>query len=131
MEDSGVKLGYFVQKCKELSEKINAKQAEAEKYFNSGEIVQGVKKVRVMLTLCPANQFAAGKLVELKDKIGKQSQSLYSTGLEQYANGNIVEAIGSWEKVIELSPDTATAKSARDNIENAKKKVEGLKKFKK
>lgn len=125
-DPSDDRLAYLQDKCREMSGRINAKEAEAEKYFNNGELVQGVKKVRVILTLCPSSEFAADKLNELKDSIGKQAERFYNEGLDKYTLGNVVDAISLWEKVIELDPAGNTAAHARENIEQAKIKLKNI-----
>jgi len=128
--DTADRLTYLEEKCREMSGKISVKEGEAEKYFNKGEMAEGVKKVRVILTLCPMNEFASGKLSELKDTISMQVKKYYLEGVDQYTNGNVIEAIGSWEKAIAMDPAGSTAGNARENIEKAKKKLESLKKYK-
>jgi tetratricopeptide (TPR) repeat protein len=128
--DTADRLTYLEEKCREMSGKISVKEGEAEKYFNKGEMLEGVKKVRVILTLCPMNEFASDKLNSLKDSIGLQVKKYYLEGVDQYTNGNIIEAIGSWEKAISLDPAGNTAANARENIDKAKKKLENLKNLK-
>jgi len=125
-DPSDERLIFLRGKCKEMSDKIKVKEGEAEKYLNGGEFVEGVKKVRVILTLCPTSEFATEKLDALKGSISKQVEKYYSDGLEQYTNEKVVESIQSWEKVVELDPASNTAASARENIEKAKKKLKNL-----
>jgi tetratricopeptide (TPR) repeat protein len=124
------RLSYLREKCNEMLDKMKTKEGEAEKYFNKGELVEGVKKVRVILTLCPNSEFASGKLEDLKDYIGQQVKYLYGEGIKKYTNEKIDEAIAAWEKVIELDPNGNTAASARENIEKAKTKLKTMKTLK-
>jgi len=120
------RLTYFRKKCMEMSDKIDMKAGEAETFFNKGNIMEGVKKVRVILTLCPVNEFALGKLRQFKGNIKKQADYLYTEGMDKYASRQIIEAIMDWEKVIEIDPDGNTAAKAKENIEKAREKIKNI-----
>ncbi len=75
--------------------------------------------------LNPLDKFSIEAKLNLGD-MGRLSQrnkidNLYYTGLEEYANGNIEEAIKYWEEVLKLDP---TYLPAKDNIKIAKKALE-------
>jgi tetratricopeptide (TPR) repeat protein len=120
------RLTYFRKKCMEMADKIDMKAGEAETFFNKGNIMEGVKKVRVILTLCPVNEFALGKLREFKGNIKKQADYFYSEGIDKYGSKEIIEAIMDWEKVIEIDPDGNTAVKAKENIEKAREKLKNI-----
>ncbi len=113
----------YIQKAKERLEKIKRNVAEADSFLNAGKMAQGVKKLREVARLCPANSYAGERLLGLRNVIKSECEKLYKKGLNSYVNNNIVDAISQWEKIEMLDPDGEFNEKAKRNIEDAKKKL--------
>jgi tetratricopeptide (TPR) repeat protein len=121
------RMAYLEKRSAEMMHKIRDKEKEAEKFLDNGDIYDGVKKVRVILSICPMSDFAKGKIQELKTPITKQAEALYRDGLDKYTGDDIAGAINCWEKVIELDSSGTKADKSRDNIERVKVKLRNMK----
>jgi tetratricopeptide (TPR) repeat protein len=119
----------YMQKAKERLDKIKRSVAEADSFLNAGKMVEGVKKLREVTKLCPANSYAGERLAGLRNVIKNEAERLYKKGLTSYVNSNLVDAISQWEKIEMLDPEGEFAVKAKKNIEDAKQKLKGFEKM--
>jgi len=119
----------YIQKARERLDKINRNVAEADSFLNAGKMAEGVKKLREVTRLCPANSYAGERLAGLRNVIKLEAEKLYKNGLSSYVNNNIVDAVSQWEKIDMLDPEGEFNVKARKNIEEAKQKLKGFEKM--
>ncbi|MEE9591025.1 MAG: tetratricopeptide repeat protein, partial [Thermodesulfobacteriota bacterium] len=96
--------------------------------YNKGEIDGAILGFKRVLNIDPTNQLAKrylGKIDKTKARkaVEKEVERHYLSGIELYTDGKYLDAIKSWEKVLELDPQH---QKALLNIEKAKRKLEGV-----
>ena len=96
--------------------------------YNSGNDLGAKAAFKGVLKTDPANRDAKSYLARIAKRAApklskKEVETLYLEGIELYTDGQYVEAIGKWEKVLSGNPSHG---KALFNIKKAKRKLEGV-----
>ncbi len=100
--------------------------------FNSGKLKAAADAFNKVLQIDPYHAEAKAALSKITNieqtgiRPGDEN-ILYLQGIEFYTSGQYRDAIQSWEKVLQLTPDNVRAKM---NIEKAKRKLQSIREFK-
>lgn len=111
-----------------LNEVLNPLLMAAREASKKGDAEKAIVAYRRVLNVDPENSEAKEYMRKIdatkKQKaIEKEIERYYLHGIELYTNGEYLEAIKAWKKVLELNPKH---EKAILNIEKAKRKLEGV-----
>jgi hypothetical protein len=115
-------------KQSEIWDDINKAKAEV---ANDASVIEGVKRLRTISGICPANKEATDILATLKELIALKTKDYYYKGIEKYTDGNLDAAVIYWKNIDELDPDCDYAVKVRRYIMDARSKQKALQGFKK
>lgn len=112
---------------KKLDDSLSVSLKTGVAAYNRGEMDSAALEFRRVLNADSSNQTAKKYLSLIEKSRAKGSdkdiEKLYLRGIELYTEGRYVDAIKSWEKVLEREP---RHEKAILNIEKAKRKLEGV-----
>ncbi len=123
----------FVLVNSRIVDEVKRLVEKASKYQSDNDKPKAKKNFEEALRLDPNNADANSAIkaltgTESKAKVNAdQVKTLYYQGVDHYVNNRIAEAIKSWQKQLELDPNTTL--DAKKNIERAKAKLAALEKL--
>jgi len=104
---------------------IAAQFEKAKKFFNDGKMIDAKTSFQTVISLDPENKKAADYVKKidraLEEARSQMAEELFTQGSAYYDKKMYREAIGNWEKVLEINPQH---KEAERYLELAKKKSE-------
>ncbi len=90
-----------------------------------GELEEAIRELNKALIYNPDDENIRKSLEDAEEKIRAsrmdEAEGLYNQGLIDYLNGNLKEAIKSWEEVLRIDPGH---KKAKTNLERARKELD-------
>jgi tetratricopeptide (TPR) repeat protein len=129
---SNIKLIQYIERARikklEIQDDIIKARAEVAK---DATVVEGIRKLRKMQSLCPAYKDTAEILETLAELINEKVKQYYFKGIEKYTNGNMDAAIVYWRSIEELDPKSEYVGKVKRYIEDALNKMKAVKKLQK
>ncbi len=116
-------LSYLSRTRRKLKEEIEDLLERAQSLWENDEKPEAVKSWRQALGLDQDNQEAQLALTTHHTEIEQLAEALYKTGVQNYVNNRLVDAIANWTYVLMLEP---THDKAKKNLARAKDKVKEL-----
>ncbi len=121
------KIKQYIERTKikqqEMQDDIGKAKAEVAK---DASVVEGVKKLRNLVNMCPAYEDATSMLATLKELINSKTKEYYYKGIEKYTDGNLDAAIIYWKNIEELDPKSDYVLKVKRYIEDARSKQKAL-----
>lgn len=129
-EGGGKKIQQYIDRAKarmkEMQEGLEKAKLDVSR---DSTLTDGIKKLRTLASTCPLYKDANAVLAALKTEIETKSREYYYKGIEAYTGGNLDAAIIYWKSVEDMDPKSEYAEKVRRDIEDARKKLEAVKKM--
>jgi tetratricopeptide (TPR) repeat protein len=114
----------LIQKAKnKIQQEIAEWLQDAREALQNEEWVNAVKLWRQVLKLEPDNAVALQQLDFNQMKIRSVANDLYVTGVNNYVQNKLSEAVQNWKDLLVLDPDNQKAKK---HLESVKRKIEDI-----
>jgi tetratricopeptide (TPR) repeat protein len=124
------KIGQYIDRTRakrlEIKEGISKAKADV---ANDATVIDGIKRLRSISSVCPAYQDAADILSTLKGLITVKTKDYYFKGIEKYTEGNLEAAIIYWSNIEALDPKSDYLIKVRRYITDARNKQKAIKGF--
>lgn len=120
--DTRVK-NYLEKARQKMNEEIADLLQQGRGLWQGGDWVGAAGRWRQVLKIDPENKEALDQLTANQMKIRNTANELYLTGVQNYIQNKLIEAMANWKDVLVLDPDNHKAKK---HLERAKEKIKEI-----
>jgi tetratricopeptide (TPR) repeat protein len=121
----------YRKKAEQELAKMNESLSKAKVSLDSDALIDGVKKLRKIILVCPAYIKASEVLDSVKTIIDTKCRDLYMKGIQSYTEGDTQGAIKCWTGIEDLNPNSEYNEKVKKYIDDAKNKQKAIEKLQK